>query len=608
MLRKNKIFLSLLGSFYDDTAYTDFSSRLDYIYTSIIFNSYVSTLRATVLAVDSSAIPNSVHFGFINTADIDISSNKIVVRDINGEEVNGVDFMSLMYLDIEKFYEVNNNIVSQEAISALSGYSTPQIPIVYMIDVSRDIFRNGIFRFVDNMSKLDVSKVRDASLRIVSDQIAYYPETLKLLLKLSNILLGSVYSRSFETVLYTDNDVVITTKNQYNLSGVNSGRSVVSVGQELRPSELITAIATLSTDIAFIDDVTKMMSYINSVAPSFSNTVFLTKLSSAIAKKKAAIIIPPDVFAETETEVISAINAVFRLSSSVDTHTTSGLFDSANVDGKVASGWLIAYSANIDVQMSGLWDLTIVADDFIVSGDVTESLIINEDSPVFITDDFFLGLEPVLDYTTVEYSNTAIYRIDAKSSTEWSESDYPYGEYVDTNIVEVDEHSNDMMAAQDNISIVDDGPVFTDASVTYKENLSINDSDIRTISARAASEILIGDIMSTISSRIDSISPIDYLSGYSEIIDYGEVSYTEAYSTMMADNSSAYVTEDDVGNSVSIGFFDILSIEDSTYSIGVKVDKADVEFTFDEDVLYQVKEATLIEDFSDIESENNIDS
>ena len=609
MLRKNKIFLNLLGSFYDNTAYTDFSSRLDYIYTSIILNTYVSTLRSTVLSNDSSAIPNNINFGYINIQEIDTQTSSVIIRDINGVAVEEIDFFSFAYLDIEKFFEIDNGVISSAAMDELSKYSSAQVPVVYMCDISRDIFRNGIFRFVDNITDASINKIIDSSLRIVSDQIVYFPDTIKLLLKLSNILLGAIYSTSFENVLYVSDTRIVTTKNEYILEGINEGRSIVSVGQELKPSELITSVATISSDIAFIDDVTKIISYINSAAPSYSNTVFLNKLSSAIAKKRAVVIIEPEIFAETDTAIISLINSIFKMSISTEVTTTSGIFDSSTIVSSSDMGWIIVSESNVNINAEGYWDLTISIDNTIVTGISNESTILEDHSSVFTSLDMVLGLEPILDSSVIKYSDEAVYKIDHNSVVEGSEIIIPYGEYVDTNIVKVSDEDAMISIDSNNIATVSDGGgAYSDVTVSINSNISASEIITKTISAKKAAVIMIGDILNNIAKIFNSISIQEYLGGDVNFLTSDIISYSESSSIMTTDVTNSIFVEGEYNSSASIELFDVLSSAEVINTKGEYLTKELIDISSIDNIVQVTASTILVEDASDIESENTIDS
>lgn len=608
MLQKNKIFLHLLGSFYDETANTDFSSRLDYIYTSIIFNRYTDVLRNTVLNVDSSAVPNSVNFGFVKPSEINPTTKEITIRDYNGVEIDDIDFISIMYLDIEEFYTVKDGITTNKAIEAISKYSSQSIPITYIKNVSLDIGRNGIFKFVDDITDFDYKKISDAALRIVSDQLVYYPETLKLLHKLSNILIGAIYSLNDETVLEVSSGLIVTNRNVYKLSGINYGRSIVSAGDIVTASSLLTQVATLNTDIAFISDVMKIESYINSISPSFSNTSFLNRISSAIAKKKAAVVIPPDVFSETDTEVISAVNSIFKLSTTMETHTTSGMFDSEDITASPASSWLIVYSANVEISMVGYWDLTIIADDFVVAGASSDEILLEDYQPTIVKENFLLGLEPLLDFTDGSFTDDAIYRIDSLSSVQGSSLDVPSGEYVDTVIATTDEDWAKIHEDSSLITSTDGGATYSDITVAIADTLGITESDVKTISARKAMEVFIGDSLTSISQFFESIS-MDYsLGGYIETIDASTISSSSNDFVMIADAQSIDIDEGDSSSKSTVKLETLFTMEDSSSYTGDQDDSMSILVDIDEKTILSAKEAILLLDESDVESENQIDS
>lgn len=608
MLQKNKIFLSLLGSFYNDTAYTDFSKRLDYIYTSSILNRYVNTLRKTILSRDGVHTHNNIHFGFINISEIDIATKTIVVRDIHNTPVSDVNFISLAYLDIERFYSVSDGVVDAGALSALSGYSVAQIPIVYMIDVNIGTLRNGIYKFVDNMSDIDFFKIRESALRIVSDQMIYFPETLKLLHKLSNILLGALYSTNEEVVLSVSETMVVTTRNTYYLNGANEGRAVVSVGDLLTQSQLVTELAYLSSDVSFINDLSKMTSYVNSIMPSYSNTVFLRKISSAIAKKRAAIVIAPDVFAAVDTEVISAVNLVFKLSSLTETHTTSNLHDSLNIDMDENNLVILSSSSNIDVSMSGYWDLSISIDNTVVEAVSDEKILSTNTVDVLVGDAFILDLEPVIDSMDISLSDESVYRIDSLSGVTGTTTEITYGDYIETVISDVIEDGVAIGADSSIGEVSDTGPTFSKGTISLDDNIMLGEETIKTISVKHAMNIVLSDILSTIGDGFDAIGMDSDLNGEVEVLDSIVANARETYISIIESTSDMNIDMGNNNNSLTVETFETISLIDSNNSEGLYIESKTVELTIDDQLLVLAKQDILLADESDVESENQIDS
>lgn len=611
MLQKNKIFLSLLGSFYDDTAYTEFSSRLDYIYTSIIFNRYADTARKIALSSSTSRARGVVHFGIISVTDINPSENTIVVRDINNSPVDNVDFVSLMFLDIEKFYPVDDNVSVPELINRMSSYSMQNIPVLYMKDVDISLSENGLFRFVDSMSNESISDIKASILKMVRDRVSYFPHTVKLFYKMANIILGAEYSISSEKVLYVSDEKVITSKNEYILSPVNIGRAIVDVDDKLEYGDLITEVAELAADMMYISDVSRISSYMKSTMLSSSNSTFLGRLSSAIAKKRVALRVEPDVFSNIDLNALSIVNSIFKLSSAISMNANTGSIDSLDVTAESGSKFLIESKETIDVDISGEWILDIVADNIEIIPEEQFQGIYNDTSNVDFILRMELGAEPVIDgiEAIIEESLSSISEDSLNANLE--EGNLKYGLYVDTVISEVSENHSTIETDDSNISISDGGQTFNEGTVIHLDKIYVSESAEKFISAKDASSIIISDIVKTSTSIVDILSASDELLGFTELNSEETLSVSENWSTMETDIFNASVSEGDNADMVIVSNTETIKIDTVEATSGIQEVDFNIEVDMDDGdgrLLLLSKSTVLISDVSDVESENTIDT
>lgn len=610
MLRKNKIFLDLLGSFYENTAYTDFSMRIDYVYTSIIFNRYANTIRSMVLKHPSSKGKGIVNFGFIKASEIDPSHNTITIRNVNGVVVNNANYISLNFLDIEKFYRINNgNEVTIDLMNELSSIGYQTIPVTYMSDVSDEIFRNGYFRFVDNVSDADIFEIKKAALRIVSDHAAYMPNSTRTIHKMSNILLGCVYAKDFETVIDVSNDMVVTTKNTYYLSGVNADRAIVSVGDELSPSDMITMLCTVTSDMSFLDKVRKAEIYINSISPSFSNMNFLSKISNSLAKKKISIEIYPDVFAETDTEIVSAMNSLFSVVSSVSAVPSSGSSFDSHADGEISAAMIVssAYVANAIIRSGWILDIEYSST---VGMDYSDGIILDDSSSPYVSSDLILTADPIIDGMEVFPEDTISNIIEDNISAAAGQSEKMNGLYVDTNIAEPIDESSMLISDSTESSIDDGGAVFNELTVVNEDEFAFSELDKKEVSAREVVVGALSDIVNHIYTQVDMVRQADVLLSNTEVNDFSVVSSSSVASSILAEKANALIHENG-SDSTIIELTDAFDIKESNTSDGSLSRTDHVVIDDDNDIstlLMTVKETIFMEDSSDVESENRIDS
>jgi len=609
MLRKNKIFLELLGSFYENTAYTDFSIRIDYVYTSIIFNRYVNTIRNMVLSHPSSKGRGVVGLGYIKSSEINPSTNSIIVRDVNGRKVEGIGYLSLDFLDIEKFYRIDGNTIDSELMSSISALGHQVTPITYMKDVPTEIFRNGYFRFVDDIDSADIVEIKKAILRIVSDHAAYMPSSTRMLYKISNILLGCVYAKDFEDVISVSSDMVVTTKNTYYLNGVNSGRAIVSIGDSLSPSDIITSLCSITDDMAFLDEIRRAEAYINSISPSFSNTNFLYRISSSVAKKKVSIEIPPDVFAETDTEVVSAMNSMFSVVSFIDSTPSSGVHYESLAYADSDSMLLLSsnYVANITIKSGWILDIAYEA-----AGDIieNESLLVSDNSVPYVDFDMILSAEPVIDGMNASPNETISNIIVDSVETLIPEDENLEGLYIDTNIAEPIDNETTLVADKYEYYADDGGATFHELTVQNYDNFNFDEASTKHISASDIVVASLSGIVEHVLSQVDFVNQSDVLLSNTTVSDFSVGNAESIAASMLVSESEINVSEGGENNT-TINVGDTLSMLDSVTSDGFLSRKDSLIIDASEDIsslLLAVKDVVFMDDVSDIEGENRIDS
>jgi len=611
MLHKNKIFLKLLGSFYDQTANTEFSGKIDYIYTSILFNRYVEILHKSILSVDNS-YPDVPHFGYIRPSEIDIGTSTIIVKDTNGNAVDGVNFLSFGYLDIEEFFKVENGVVGQEVIDAASESMLSVIPVVYITSSTGHLFSSGSFSFTENMNAQDTTFLSSVTMKLISDQIAYFPDTLNTLDKLVNVVLGAEYAKADETVLHVDDNIIITDYNSYDLLEANIGRQIVSVGDMVKASSLITRIATVTSDVARIGDVASLDRFMTTTGLSTSNYNYLKKISSAVSKRKIAADIPATAFALLDTEALSLVSSAIGMSSSRDLFTTSSSSDSDTVEAISSAGYLIADESTMDVAISGFWILELPADSMNVGILADESFMSTSSDNVEPIDDYALLMDPVVVNESISVSEDLVNAFTSDATVIIQDSDVMEGFYKDTYIATASEEVSEMFV-ESTVGNADDIDQFIDnGTVTLATNFPMVEDDYSEISVSDAATTIISDIMEHVAENFDIISMQDSLLGETEIIEIAGATMIGMDSLLSADPASIVPLETgDLETSVTIPVEDIASTFETIEVSGIISEQVDATYTTNDDVtgnLVAIKDALTVLDTTDVTSDNVIDT
>ena len=612
MLHKNKIFLKLLGSFYDQTANTDFSGRLDYIYTSILFNRYVDTLHRTLLSLDGRTFPVTPHFGYIKASDIDIPTSTITIIDINKNIVENADFVSFGYLDIEEFYPISNGVVSSEVISLAADHSGDVIPIIYIVDESRLMFSAGTFGFVQNMTDAESNTISSLTVKLISDQISYFPGTIPTTEKLVNILLGAEYSKASEEVIYVSDDLVITDLNSYDLIGINQGNQIVSVGEHILASSLITQVATVRSDIAHIGDIAILDRYLLTVGLSSSNVNYLSKLSSALSKSNIAVDIPIESFTYIDTEAISIVSSVFGVSSTKTLYTTSSHSDSDFMNVEAGSEFLIEKYSDIEVGMLGFWILDTISFESQVEVSEQDYTILSVSEPGYLIDSNQWLMDPVAISDTLAISDSVINLLSEDLDTMIQDEENMDGLHIDTNIGGVDDSLAEMLLDPAIGNVTDEDAYIEDIEVSLSESINMYDSSEYDISASDAAIAILSDAMSSVYENIEITSIVDSLTGHSELFDDSSIHVLDAKAIISTDISTIlYEDGPSIDTTIGVKLSEEIEIDEFILNEGVILESTEAFGTLggsSELILLDIIETVLLTDDSDISSDNSIDS
>lgn len=607
MLSKNKIFLRLLGSFYDQVANTEFANKLDTIYTNILFNRYVDIFYAKLSLVDDS-LTNIPMFGHVLTDEVDVSQKKIQIRDIHKNLIDPNGYVSFGYIDIEKFYKISNGVVSQEVIDFISNYGGSSNPIIYIKDVGV-IFENGETNFLENISEEDNNYLTKASFRILANKSAYFPSTTKIIEEMVNIVCGALYASMEEEVLYVDDEMVITTKNEYLLEGINAGKQCVVVGDKLNGGDLITKIIQTSGNNTILREVEKINSFMATVGLSTSNKDFLSNLSRNITKSKTNISIDMDLFTSLSTDTITLIAEVAQLSSNKAVSTTSSKIMESSIGLSSSEDYIFERSDFISPIISEGWILDIFAptqEIFLAAG---EKIIYPDADSANGSDNFAISMPPVIDSSIIEVDDVVANILEIEATSYGQENIQEHAKLIDTNIATPKERGGFVAGSTSSGAVTDGSTTIEKATASFKSSIPVSTSGYSYMDAKRVDEIIIDSIIDTVYKNIAVVEGVYKLGGDTFASDTSAIKVIDNDAILLNKMVSA---EASVLGSLEKTLIakkveEIVLNGERKYSGNLSMSSEIIQTAEAKKVLSAVKSMVIISDTSDVSGENIID-
>jgi len=610
MLSRNSIFLKLIGSFYEQVGLTDFHRSFDNIYSNFLFQRYVDIISRSVSTGRKSSIFNAVHFGFVLPEDVDVVNKRIKIKNINNAYENKANFISLGFLapdNIHSIYFDDDWFVADDGvISEIAEYATTgPIPVVYgSVGRTDRVIAEWISVNSEITDELIVELGADV-LESVSKYILYADDSKSKLEKLANILLGAIHARDFEEVIKIDNNFVYTSKNQYELSGFNTSDTViVSVGDTLRPLDLITKVATVANGVQGLVDIQKIQAFISANGLSLSNIEYLTRLSEEVAKRKIVINILSDVITSTDTDTLSIISKLIS-SFNVEAIANSESLSYDSITAVSSEGMLTVDSAECLVELTEKWILDVILPEIIANADTSDGLAAYDSSDVLtayteaISGDMFISED-------ISPSEKSLEVIVDSMDNNIDELEDLYGYLTETNFADIGDTGGLLQLGEDSLSIYDGGDEVKDGTASFYESISISDYGVPDILAR---DIAYSSILDALSYHIKDINTISIPDETNILLDIGEIDtigILESDRSLSVYNDSASMLDDIKHDDISIS--DIFNVEEdiSSYGLHSVEDFADIDSSRQEILNTFVEVATGF-DSSSVESDNEID-
>ncbi len=616
MLSRSSIFLKLMGTFYEQIGSTEFMRSFDVGYSSVLLSRYAEIMSTTILSNGLSNIFSSIRFGYINPLEIDVPLRKIVIRDIKTNVVSHADFISLSFYDSDVAYAITNTdnsmIVDVEAIMDMSdnGY-VGSIPVIYGTSGAPSMVIAEWLVANNDVSDYIIQELMPLTLESLSRYSLYRDSSRNTINTVSNVLLGAIYAKTWETVIRVDEDTVYTNLTEYKIDGVNEGRIIVSVGDELAPFSLITQVSVISTDVGLIEDVNSMSAYVVATGLPVSNIIYLSRLSEAITKRSIVIDVPSDVITPENIDILSVISGAVNVSNSTETIINSFIVDSSMMDILSDCRNMHIDINEVNIISSGKWILSI-------PGQGIDVEITDEDKMLLVDAENNATIGAAVEYEdaiihtgdSIHPSEKSIVMVENLLSMHVEESDSSEGIYVETVIATVEEKDDLLYIVEDSASF---GEIEDGSQVTEIKDATVSLSDVFTGEESRTSKVLYKQIMSVMIS--DSIltftESIDYFSlqdnGFFSVdmlveetigIDFMDeslfsmdenMSILDSEKIELKEYFNVYIVEG-IESSAGISIEDSLSIGDSSkYSL-------------------DISETIFITDSSDIESDVEIDN
>lgn len=616
MLSRSSIFLKLMGSFYEQIGSTEFMRSYDEMYSSLLLSRYADVVSSIVSSNTIGSVYNSVHFGYMDPLEIDVSSREIVIRSIDKNIVTDANFISMSFYDADVAYSVDNIdgrlYVDMNTLFVISNTThVGMIPIIYGKSGMPSVAVADWLATNESISSIVVKDLMPVAIESLSKFALYKDSSRSTISKIVDVFLGAVFAKTWETVLRVDENRVYTTHNEYEISGDNVGIVVVEEGQELEPFTLITKISEISNDVGLLEDVQKINSFMRATGLPQSNREYLHRLSQAVAKRKMIINIPPEAISPSRIDILSVISEAVGVTASMETIINSFIADSSLVDISSSYGYISTDTSVINVVSSGRWILEIPNQGIDVSVDAAEKLILPNDS------------EQVQLESTLSYNDSVFSVVDVVQPSEESingivdamngyvaDTNSSEGLYVDTNIFSTSDRDVLIMpdSGSGSFDSIEDGvpaDEIKSATVAISDSFTMQEHSEKTIIYKSITMGMLNDTLAYISlhENVIELSDVGHFST--------ELSHEDIYSVKQSDilgysESPVFGISDSLSlykNEHSTILFSEKISSDSSVSVVDTITISDSEKYID-----RIHEAIFIADSSYVESDTQIDS
>lgn len=508
MLSKNRIFVRLLGTFYDNVANTPFVESIDSIYTNIIFTRLAEIVQQSIYSYDSS-LPAVSRFGYIKATEIDVVNRKIKVYDTTHTEVNNIHYISCDYLQIDEFFKVIGGVVDSRVIDILSGYNIDFIPIIYIQSAGPYIFNGADIDFFSEAKDSDIDELTVSTAKMITENLIYSPHSRKEIERLVNISLGAIWCASdAEEVVSIDEEYIYTTKNRYTISPLNKGHICVMEGDVLNSGDLISRFAEVPASIE-IEAVKNINLFLRTTPLSESNKSFLYRLSSAVAKNTIPLAIDISTLSYLSTKAINIVSSVFKNIEVGCIEFSSNAKREDTVRPFSLGGYVVQESVLGAIADKGAWFLQNWSNSSILGIEESSSMIIVESGEV--RHDEELEIESIVSHEDIIHTTDKddFYLVDPVIMG-GTEQDDMSGR-LESNEFGGVEDTGDIVSTFADFASVTDSDSLADIIVNLADTIRAQEGRGLTVYSSAVADVLIEDVGERVVSSSMKLTPVDLL-------------------------------------------------------------------------------------------------
>lgn len=555
----NSILLKLLGTFYENHKRSFSITGLDKVYSKSILERYLFTSRRKMVS-SGEGIPLVPHLGYIKNQDIDIPSKQIALTDSDGSSVGmeNVTVISFLYLDSNKFYNISNGVLSDEAFNALSNewIGESSFPVVY--------HKNVDMRMITEASIIgDEKNFSLPILRLISSMTTYNKSSIYDLYVLVNIILGAKYHVGVGVVDEVQGGNILIGYNEYfDLKG----EIIVTEGQSIEGITLLEEVVRVSLDNNLSPDRNMLTSMLNN-ATTDEHKQYLRFLGQKVAKNVVVANIPLEIITNIDKEILSSIGSVISTISQYK-YASSTIGGEDSIEEITMKGGY-THIINKASLVAVVEDSGLVLDiETLLNASVqgTSSFEVIENEAVsLMTSEGEYDTSPFEDVVTVGVNENALNIISLyEGATLDDEQNASEAELTNHNFIDITDELIPTLKGKDDFTLEDsviDG-IFTDGLIVEAENINLEDMlenvlDSDNIESMAIqSSLVIKRASEDLASMIDNVSSSTILEAENtvnvvsstrhQIVSYSVSSPKEETSTFVAQSEGISMGQTDV--------------------------------------------------------------
>jgi len=472
-MKLSPILLELLGSFYQQPGKSQLVTDLDKVYSRIILERYVDVIRDKLVS-ENKTIVALPRYGVVKWEDYNPSDGSIRISTPTGEyvDMSNVRYITVPYLGGEKFFSVEDGVVSDGFTDLLSKLDSRFYSVIYMTKGPNSSFNLAGMDYISNIEEgLDKLISRDAIDMIINLSMYEY-STKEITTKIINILAGSAYYSGSAIVVDIDGRFVELSDGTIIEVPDDGGPILVEIGDELSGLTLLNQLLEIDTSGDLLPELKSLAIAMNTYSSSPSNVAYLAKLSKTIMKKKHAVIVPLDVFTDIGKEGVSLISSIssYAIGSSYVAITNISSSDEVELDGE--SGFIIPSVSTVEIQEESaiIIDFT---DDSIMTMHEQGVMKLVEEEAVNIGYELGINMVPIEFIENYEMIEDALFKLQDEAEMSYQESISSKGDHTTHTIAST--HGDEMLfLSEEGLgSVTDNSTSGTEGIIELEDKLKL---------------------------------------------------------------------------------------------------------------------------------------